>query len=112
MVPPTDPWYEDRTGDFPYSQERAKQLLAESGNAAATLRLRVPTLPYAVSCGQVVKSQLEQVGLKVNLDQLEFPAAWLPTVFTDARLRHVDRRACRTTGYASRFRQPELLHAV
>lgn len=83
MVPPTDPWYEDRTGDFPYSQEKAKQLLAESGNATTTLRLRVPNLPYAVSCGQVVKSQLEQVGLKVNLDQLEFPAAWLQTVFTD-----------------------------
>jgi peptide/nickel transport system substrate-binding protein len=44
----------------------------------------VPTLPYAVSCAQVVKSQLEQAGFKVNLDQLEFPAAWLTTVFTNA----------------------------
>src|SRR5690606_38213249 len=23
MVPPTDPWYEDRTGDYPYDVERA-----------------------------------------------------------------------------------------
>lgn len=83
MVPPTDPWYEDRTGDFPYSQDKAKQLLAESGTATPTLRLRVPNLPYAVACGQVVKSQLEQVGITVNLDQLEFPAAWLQTVFKD-----------------------------
>ena len=83
MVPPTDPWYEDRTGDFPYSQAKAKQLLAESGTATPTLRLRVPNLPYAVACGQVVKSQLEQVGITVNLDQLEFPAAWLQTVFKD-----------------------------
>jgi peptide/nickel transport system substrate-binding protein len=83
MVPPTDPWYEDRTGDFPYDPAKAKQLLAESGNATATLRLRVPSIPYAIACGQVVKSQLEQVGLTVNLDQLEFPAAWLQTVFKD-----------------------------
>jgi peptide/nickel transport system substrate-binding protein len=84
MVPPTDPWYEDRTGDFPFDQAKAKQLLAESGSATPTLRLRIPNLPYAVACGQVVKSQLEQVGIKVNLDQLEFPAAWLQTVFKDA----------------------------
>lgn len=84
MVPPTDPWYEDRTGDYPYDPAKAKKLLAESGTATPTLRLRVPTLPYAVACGQVVKSQLEQVGITVKLDQLEFPAAWLQTVFTDA----------------------------
>ncbi|MEO7059225.1 MAG: ABC transporter substrate-binding protein [Lapillicoccus sp.] len=83
MVPPTDPWYEDRTGDFPFDQAKAKQLLAESGTATPSLRLRVPNLPYAVSCGQVVKSQLAQVGITVALDQLEFPAAWLQTVFTD-----------------------------
>ena len=35
-------------------------------------------------CGQVVKSQLEQAGFKVTLDQLEFPAAWLTTVFKNA----------------------------
>ncbi len=45
------------------------------------MRLRVPTLPYAVSCGQVVKAQLETVGFKVALDSLEFPAAWLAQVF-------------------------------
>ncbi|MEP6650496.1 MAG: ABC transporter substrate-binding protein [Lapillicoccus sp.] len=83
MVPPTDPWYEDRTGDFPYNQTKAKTLLAESGNATATLRLRVPNVPYAVSCGQVVKSQLEQVGLIVNLETLEFQGQWLPQVFTN-----------------------------
>ncbi len=83
MVPPTDPWYEDRTGDFPHDVAKAKALLAESGNATPTLRLRVPNLPYAVSCGQVVKSQLAQVGITVNLDQLEFPAAWVQTVFKD-----------------------------
>ncbi|HET7396923.1 MAG TPA: ABC transporter substrate-binding protein [Intrasporangium sp.] len=84
MVPPTDPWYEDLTGLYPHDPAKAKQLLQESGTASTPLRLRIPTLPYAVSCGQVVKSQLEQVGFKVTLDQLEFPAAWLTTVFKNA----------------------------
>ncbi|MFZ5872631.1 MAG: ABC transporter substrate-binding protein [Actinomycetota bacterium] len=82
-VPPTDPWYEDLTDTYPHDVEAAKRLVQESGQAGATLRLRIPSLPYAVACGTVVKSQLEQVGLTVQLDQLEFPAAWLQTVFTD-----------------------------
>lgn len=84
MVPPTDPWYEDLTGLYPHDVAKAKTLLQESGEANQTLRLRIPTLPYAVSCGTVVKSQLEQAGFTVKLDQLEFPAAWLSTVFTNA----------------------------
>jgi len=84
MVPPTDPWYEDRTGDYPFDREKAKSLLASAGKTGVALRLRVPNLPYATSCGQVVKSDLDQAGFKVTLDQLEFPAAWLKTVFTDA----------------------------
>lgn len=84
MVPPTDPWYEDLTGLYPYDLEKAKALVAETGVGATPLRLRLPSLPYATSCGQVVKSQLEQAGFTVNLDQLEFPAVWLSTVFTDA----------------------------
>jgi peptide/nickel transport system substrate-binding protein len=84
MVPPTDPWYEDLTDVHPHDPARAEQLLQQSGKADQTLRLRIPTLPYAVSCGTVVKSQLEQAGFTVKLDQLEFPAAWLTTVFTNA----------------------------
>ena len=81
MVPPTDPWYEDRTGDFPYDPAKAKTLLSDSGTATPTLRLRIPDLPYAIACGQVVKSQLQQVGIKVNLETLEFKAGWVPQVF-------------------------------
>ena len=84
MVPPTDPWYEDLTGMYPHDVAKAKALLASAGKTGVNLRLRLPTLPYATSCGQVVKSQLEQAGFKVTLDQLEFPAAWLTTVFKNA----------------------------
>ncbi|MFC9501419.1 ABC transporter substrate-binding protein [Streptomyces sp. NPDC056982] len=84
MVPSTDPWYQDLTGLYPYDRDKARKLLKESGEADRTLRLRIPTLPYATACGTVVKSQLEQAGFKVKLDQLEFPAAWLTTVFKNA----------------------------
>ncbi len=83
MVPPTDPWYEDLTDLYPYDPERAKELVEETGVGDTTLRLRLPTLPYAVSCGTVVQSMLEQVGFSVKLEQLEFPAAWLTEVFTN-----------------------------
>ena len=84
FVPPTDPWYEDLTGLYPHDLAKAKALVAETNAGATPVRLRIPSLPYAVSCGQVVKSQLEQAGFKVQLDQLEFPAVWLQTVFTNA----------------------------
>ena len=75
--------------------------------AAAARRCRMPS-----SCGQVVKSQLEQAGFKVNLDQLEFPAAWLTTVFKNADydmsiIAHVEPRDMRRG-----VRQPEVLHPL
>ncbi len=82
MVPPTDPWYEDRTGDYPFDLDQAKQLLADAGAEAAKVRLRVPTLPYAVACGTVVESMLEDAGFAVTVEELEFPATWLEEVFT------------------------------
>ena len=85
MVPPTDPWYEDLHRRLPRTTpSRPSSCCRQSGAADQTVRLRLPTLPYADACGQVVKSQLEEVGFTVELDQLEFPAAWLTTVFTNA----------------------------
>ncbi|NNG18880.1 ABC transporter substrate-binding protein [Naumannella sp. ID2617S] len=82
MVPPTDPWYEDRTGDFAYDPAKAKALLAEAGVQNLKLRLRLPTLPYATTAGQFVASQLKEVGIEATIDQLEFPARWVDTVLT------------------------------
>lgn len=83
MVPPTDPWFEDRTGDFPYDPARAKALLAEAGAQNLRLRLRVPTLPYATAAAQVVQTQLRAVGIETDIDELEFPDQWNTTVRTN-----------------------------
>ncbi|NLT31124.1 MAG: ABC transporter substrate-binding protein [Propionibacterium sp.] len=85
MVPPTDPWFEDLSGEYEYDPEKAKELLAEAGYAdGLTLRLRLPVLPYATSGGQFVASQLGEVGITANIDELEFPARWLDEVLTKA----------------------------
>jgi peptide/nickel transport system substrate-binding protein len=78
MVPPTDPWYEDRAGDHPYDAAKAKQLL---GGRTFDVKMRIPNLPYAVASAQVVKSQLAQVGINAEIEPLEFPARWLDVVF-------------------------------
>jgi peptide/nickel transport system substrate-binding protein len=97
MVPPTDPWYEDLTGLYPYDPQKAKQLLAEAGRPKLALKFRIPNLPYAVSAAQVVKSQLDQVGITADIDVLEFPARWLDVVFKKADydmslISHVEAR--------------------
>ncbi|HEX4816944.1 MAG TPA: ABC transporter substrate-binding protein [Nonomuraea sp.] len=79
MVPPTDPWYEDRTGDYPYDPAKARELL---GGRTFSVKMRIPNLPYAVASAQVVKSQLAQVGITADIEPLEFPARWLDQVFT------------------------------
>jgi peptide/nickel transport system substrate-binding protein len=103
MVPPTDPWYQDLTGMFPFNPTKAKSLLKAAGATGKTLRLRVPTLPYAIAAAQVVKSQLEDIGLKIKIDQLEFPARWLDLVFTKGDydmsiINHVEPRDITTFG--------------
>ena len=119
MVPPTDPWYEDRTGDYPYNPDKAKQLVGEL--TTTTIRLRVPTLPYATACGQVVESQLKDVGFDVTTDQLEFPATWLTEVFTNADydasiVAHVEPRDLGAVfgnpKYYTRYNNPTLRAAL
>jgi len=114
MVPPTDPWYEDRTGDYEFDVAKAESLLQEADATGVEVRLRIPTLPYAVACGTVVESMLEDAGFEVTIEELEFPATWLEEVFTAhdydmSIVAHVEPRDMRAvfgnpdyyTGYGS-----------
>ncbi len=80
MAVPSDPYYEDLSGLYPYDPERAKALLAESGHSNLTLRLNPPTLPYATKAAQFIQSQLSAVGIKVEVQELQFPTQWSDTV--------------------------------
>lgn len=121
MVPPTDPWYEDLSGLYPYDPDRARALVADSGHTnTKPLRMRLPTLPYATSAGQFVASQLREVGLEVAVDELEFPARWLDLVLTRADyditiISHVEPRDLvkfADPGYYWRYDNPEVQRLV
>lgn len=84
MAVPTDPYYEDLSGVYPYNPERARQLLAEAGYQSLTLRLKPAAIPYATRAAQFVASQLSAVGVQVTVEELQFPATWLDVVYTRA----------------------------
>lgn len=84
MVPPSDPWYEDRTGDLPYDPARARALLEQAGlGAGLSLTMQVPPPGYARASAQFVQAQLRAVGIEVALQNVEFPV-WLDRVFGQA----------------------------
>ncbi|MDR1513717.1 MAG: ABC transporter substrate-binding protein [Propionibacteriaceae bacterium] len=83
MVVPTDPYYEDLSETYPYDPAQAKQLLAAAGATDLTLELRVPAdLPYAPPAAQFIASQLGEVGVEVDVEELDFTGGWLPEVYT------------------------------
>ncbi len=80
---PHNPAYVDLTGTYPYDPEKAKELLAAAGfpdGFSATLKLPPP--PYARQGGEIVASQLRQVGINLEIIPVEW-ADWLSQVFTE-----------------------------
>ncbi|MFT4216098.1 MAG: ABC transporter substrate-binding protein [Micropruina sp.] len=105
MAVPTDPWYEDLTSINAYNQAEAKKLLAEAKATNLSLKLRVPTLPYATKSAQFVESALRQIGVKVTVDELAFET-WLDDVHNGGNydmsiVAHVEARDLR------RFTDPD-----
>jgi len=81
MSVPTDPWYTDLSGTYPYNPDKAKQLLAQAGVSNLTLSLRVPITPYAPPAATFIASELAQVGITAKVEELDFSSRWLPEVF-------------------------------
>jgi peptide/nickel transport system substrate-binding protein len=78
---PSDPDYLDLTDRYPFDPTRARQLLAEAGYASGLdLTLKLPPLSYARRSGEIIASQLAQIGVRVKLANLEW-STWLAEVF-------------------------------
>jgi len=80
---PANEAYEDLTGTYPHDVEKAKALLAEAGFAdgfSATIKLPPP--PYARIGGEIIASQLREVGINLEIIPMEW-AQWLEQVFTN-----------------------------
>tara|TARA_R110002124_G_scaffold142221_1_gene307040 strand:+ start:682 stop:2160 length:1479 start_codon:yes stop_codon:yes gene_type:complete len=78
---PHNPAYVDLTGMSAYDPEKAKALLAEAGfpdGFETTLHLPPPS--YARRGGEIIASQLAEVGIKAEISNVEW-AQWLETVF-------------------------------
>lgn len=84
MSVPTDPWYEDLTGIAPYDPEKAKKLLADAGATNLSLKFRPALLPYATKAARFVASELNAVGIKTTIEEMQFPEPWLTKVYKEA----------------------------
>lgn len=81
MVPPTDPWYIDLTGENPYDPELAKSLLAEAGLADGfEFTLDTPTYDPHPLVAEFVKSELAKIGVTVNINSITADE-WYTKVF-------------------------------
>jgi peptide/nickel transport system substrate-binding protein len=93
-----EPYYADMTAVNTYDPNKAKQLLAAAGQTNLKLRLaQVSAFPYAVAISDILGSQLQAVGVTLDVQPMEFPR-WLQTVFLNAQdydltiINHVEER--------------------
>jgi peptide/nickel transport system substrate-binding protein len=80
--PPHNPAYVDLTGMYPHDLLKAKSLLAQAGYPHGfSMTLKLPPPSYARRSGEIVASQLAQIGIRVTIENLEW-AQWLDQVYT------------------------------
>jgi peptide/nickel transport system substrate-binding protein len=82
---PTNPYYVDLAGLYPYNPEKAKQLLAEAGypnGFGAVLKLPEP-YAYARRSGEIIADQLSRVGIKLIIEVIQW-GQWVDRVFKNA----------------------------
>jgi peptide/nickel transport system substrate-binding protein len=82
---PTNPYYIDLSGLYPFNPEKAKQLLTEAGypnGFGAVLRLPEP-YAYARRSGEIIADQLSKVGIKLTLEVIQM-GQWVARVFNNA----------------------------
>ena len=78
---PTDPYYEDLTGVYPYDPDKAIELLAEAGYAdGLTLSMKAPPPSYARRSAEIIQSQWADIGVTLEIENVEW-GVWLADVF-------------------------------
>ena len=77
---PHNPAYVDLRSLSKYDPELSKKLLKEAGQEGLRLRLMLPPPTYARRGGEIIASQLRNVGIETEITNLEW-AQWLEQVF-------------------------------
>ncbi|MTI96197.1 MAG: hypothetical protein FH749_12060 [Firmicutes bacterium] len=83
LSPAMGEWYNPEVDEiYSYSPEKARELLAEAGYAdgfSAVLHLPAP-YPLHINAGQILAHQLEQVGIELSLEIIEW-STWLEQIY-------------------------------
>jgi len=80
---PANEAYVDLTATYPHDLEKAKALMAEAGlKDGFNATIKLPPPPYARQGGEIIASQLKQIGINLEIIPVEW-ADWLKQVFTD-----------------------------
>jgi peptide/nickel transport system substrate-binding protein len=77
---PHNATYVDLTNMHEYNPGKAKALLREAGHENLELSLKLPPVGYATDGGQVIADMLSQVGIKANIENVQWPV-WIDQVF-------------------------------
>lgn len=78
---PTDPYYVDLTERYPFDQDMARSLLADAGfGDGLTLSMTLPPPSYAGRSGEIIQSQLAEIGVTLEVENVEW-GVWLSDVF-------------------------------
>ena len=77
---PLDPWFKDLTDVYAYDPDRARELLAEAEATDLTLEMVLPPVSYAERGGEIIASQLAEVGITASITNVEW-GVWLEDVF-------------------------------
>ena len=90
-VDPTNPYFVDVSKRVAYDPAKAKKLLAEAGypNGFDAVFKVAPQYYYTVRSAEVVASQLAKVGIRANIQQIEW-GQWLSQVFCLAPCQNPD----------------------
>jgi peptide/nickel transport system substrate-binding protein len=93
-----EPYYADMLSVNTFDPNKAKQLLSAAGQTNLKLRLaQISAFPYAVRLTDILASQLQDVGVTLDVQPMEFPI-WLQRVFGGAQdydltiINHVEER--------------------
>jgi peptide/nickel transport system substrate-binding protein len=93
-----EPYYVDMTARNTYDPNKGRQLLAEAGQSNLRLRLaQVSAFPYSVRFSEILNSQLQAIGVSLDIQPMEFPR-WLQEVFGGGQnydltiINHVEER--------------------
>ena len=84
-VDPLNPYYVDVSGLVPHDPAKAKTLLAEAGypNGFEAVLKVAPQYYYTVRTGEIIVSQLQKVGVRVKIEQIEW-GQWIARVYRQA----------------------------